>query len=144
MSFTPWIKSIVIEPYLFLMSLTIGMSLVPLEQLQQDKICLIEFNQTVEYCLTMSESVTSDVKLGILARSNTVSQFKAFIDAFPGVIWCLIVGSICDRFPKTRKPFMIATVCSGLVRDSVLLLNLINFYSWGMFPNFNSDFSRLI
>lgn len=135
MAVPPWIKTIVIEPYIFLMSMTIGMSLLPLEQLQQDKICRIEFNQTLDYCLKMSESSTSEVKLAILARSNNFGQFKTIIDAVPGMFWCLIAGSVADRYPKTRKPFMIATALSGLVRDSALLLNLFNFYNWGNYCN---------
>ena len=127
----PWMKSIVIEPYIFLMCLTIGMSFVPLEQLQQDKICVNEFNQTIDFCLKLSESPTSDMKLAILVRSNKFAQFASMFNWIPALMWCLIVGSICDRYPNTRKPFMIATVFSGLLRDAVLILNVINFYNWG-------------
>lgn len=133
MAFPSWLKSLVIEPYLFLMGISIATSLVPLEQLQQDKVCRIEFNQTIEYCLKLSESATSDTKLAILARSNNFNQFKAIIDAIPSMLWCLVAGSFSDRYPRTRKPFMVATVLSGLVRDGLLILNLINFNNWGNF-----------
>lgn len=129
----PWLKSLVIEPYIFLMGVSIATSLVPLEQMQQDKVCRIEFNQTIEYCLKLSESATSDMKIAILARSNNFNQFKAILDAVPSIIWCLVAGSVSDRYPKTRKPFMVATALSGLLRDGLLLLNLVYFNTWGNF-----------
>lgn len=131
MAVPSWMKSIVIEPYIFLMGLTIGMSIVPIAQLQQDKICRNEFNQTVDYCIQLSESSTSEMKLAILARSNDFTQVNTIIGTVPAMLWCLIAGSLCDRYPRTRKPFLIATVVSGLVRDSALILNLINFNNWG-------------
>ena len=134
MAVPSWLKSLVIEPYIFLMGMSIAASFVPLEQMQQDKVCRNEFNQTIEYCLKLSESPTSDMKLAILARSNNFNQFKAILDAIPSMLWCLVAGSFSDRYPKTRKPFMIATVLSALVRDGLLILNLINFNNWGNFP----------
>ena len=64
------------------------MSLVPLEQLQQDKICVNEFNQTIDFCLQLSESPTSDMKLAILVRSNHFSQFTSMFDWIPALMWC--------------------------------------------------------
>lgn len=129
------LNSIVIEPYMFLVALSFAITLIPSDQLQQDKICLYQYNQSADYCLGLSKSPTTPIKIAILASSNVFSLKLALIDSLPAIVWCLLVGSVCDRFPKTRKYFMILTSTSVLIKNTLVLLNLIFFDSWGKTPN---------
>ena len=134
------IKSTVIEPYMFFMTLGFAVTLVPLDQLQQDKICLTQYHQSSDYCINFSKSPTSVTKLAILASSSLFSMKVSIIDTLPAIFWCLMIGSVCDRFPKTRKYFMILTAVSVILRDVLVLFNLIFFDTWGEFDGHNSKF----
>lgn len=132
MSLKSVLNSIVIEPFTFFMALGFAVILVPLEQLQQDKICLVHFDQTSDYCLEMSKSPTSDIKLNILTFTSYFGMKVALVDSLPAIIWCLLIGSVCDRYPRTKKYFMIMTALSVFIRNALLLLNVIFFNQWGM------------
>lgn len=125
------LSSIVIEPYTFFMALGFAVTLVPLDQLQQDKICLIQYDEQPDYCIGLSKLQTSEIKLGILTSTSYFGMKVSLIETLPAIIWCLMVGSVCDRFPKTRKYFMIMTAVSVVIRNSLLILNLVFFDTWG-------------
>lgn len=126
------VKSITIEPYMFFMILSFIVSEVPIDQLQQDKICLYQYNQKIDYCLELSKLPTSDVKIFVLSANNSFNVNVTIINAITSIIWCLLIGSICDRFPKSQKYFMIMTSVSAIIWNIFLLFNTVYFDSFGM------------
>ena len=93
---------------------------------------MYQYNQTIGYCLELSKLPTSDVKIAVLSANNSFNINATIINAITSIIWCLLIGSICDRFPKSQKYFMIITSVSAIIMNIFLLFNTIYFDSFGM------------
>lgn len=127
-----YVKSIIVEPYMFFMILSFIILEVPIDQLQQDKICLYQYNQTIDYCLKLSKLPTSDIKIAVLSANNSFNINATIINTITSIIWCLLIGSVCDRFPKSQKYFMIMTSVCAITMNIFLLFNTVYFDSFGM------------
>ena len=120
---------VTIEPYIFFMVLAYS---APIEQLQQDKLCIQRFHQSIDYCLNVSESKTSEMKLAILSQSNTLSLYATIIYTTFGVIWCLLIGCLCDKHVKLRKPFLIMAPGSILFGNILGMFQVVFFNELGI------------
>ena len=120
---------VTIEPYIFFMALSYS---GPIEQMQQDKLCLQTFRQSIDYCLNVSESKTSEMKLSILSQSNTLSLYATITYTTFGVIWCLLIGCLCDKHVKLRKPFLIMAAGSFLFENILGMFQVVFFNELGI------------
>lgn len=85
------VKTLKVEPFLFLLLFGWSVSSIVTQQLIQDKICMNEYNQSADFCKTLSESSADsydkrreDVKSAILSdlvRFNMKNSFVSFFGA---------------------------------------------------------------
>lgn len=79
------IKSLKVEPFLFLILFGWSVSSIVTQQLIQDKICLLEYNQTPEFCMTLSDADANNdanrenVKSKILSDLVTFNMKNSFV-----------------------------------------------------------------
>lgn len=124
-----FIKNSRSEPYLFSAGLFISLKIVCLQLLIQDKLCLNQFNQTREFCSSLSTSADSLIKNEIIGKASYFMTIVIMIQTLPGVIWSLFIGIGCDKFIKGRQIFMILSVASGIVDSIFLYWTAYDFYS---------------
>ena len=117
-------KYVSMEPYIFFMVLSYSVVGLPIAQLPQDKICLQQLNQTIEYCLIASRSESTPIKLSILSQSNIFTLYVTIMETITGITWCLVTGVICDKHRKLRKLFLILAPFSVLIGNMFTLVNV--------------------
>lgn len=130
-----FIKTLKVEPFLLMSILSLSLTMVPVQQLIQDKVCLYEFNQKVSFCLKMSE-LDSDqypIKSDILAKSAIYKMIQTVIIVAPCIVWSMFVGSWCDKYLIGRKIVMCFCGLSALVESVFMILNAVYFDAgeWG-------------
>lgn len=124
-----FIKNSRSEPYLFSAGIFISLKIVCLQLLIQDKLCLNRFNQTREFCSSLSTSPDSMIKNEIIGKGSYYMTVVIMIQTLPGVIWSLFIGIGCDKFIKGRQIFMILSVTSGVIDSIFLYWTTADFYS---------------
>lgn len=115
------------------MTISFAITTIAMDQLVQDKICLLDYQQSIQECITLSESKSNPFKLPVLADRNTFNFKYSLLDMIPATIWTLLIGSICDSFPRTKKYFLISTSGSIMIENTLVLINLIFFNEMGKF-----------
>ena len=120
------------EPYVFFMVLSYSVCSIPVEQLQQDKICLQQLNQSIDYCLLASKSEATSIKLSILSQSNMLTLYSTTMETITGIVWCLLTGAICDKHRSLRKIFMVLAPFSLLVGNMLKFINVIFYNQLGV------------
>lgn len=93
-----FIGSLNVEPCAFLLTFASMSRLLSIQQLFQDKLCIQKFNQTEAYCSNLAFEETSPIKQSILSEVTSYNFYDTLIAAFPGIFWCLFVGSWCDKY----------------------------------------------
>lgn len=127
------LREIKVEPYMFFMMMSLSISMVTVQQLIQDKMCKIYHHETDEFCRNLGKSPDSPTKSKILSNLVTFNVIQTILDSLPGIIWALMIGSLCDKYIHGRKIIMILASLSSLIKMVLLILNSLYFSSWGMF-----------
>ena len=120
-----------IEPIAFCFSFVSTSRFLAMQQMIQDKICIKKFNQTFDYCQSLSGEENTVMKDDILAATSTYTFYYTTIMVIPGLFWCIFVGSWCDKYLGARKLFIILCAVSGFVETVFLILNAY-FFQIGM------------
>jgi stalled ribosome rescue protein Dom34 len=94
-----------------------------IHQLQQDKICMQNFNETEDFCHFLSSKTSSELKDEILASVAQYSMYREFIVMGPGIVTSLFVGIFCDRYRKGKKLSLVSTSFAQLFETVLLLIN---------------------
>lgn len=83
------VKTLKVEPFLFLLLFGWSVSSIVTQQLIQDKICMNEYNQSADFCKTLSESSADsydkrreDVKSAILSDLVKFNMKNSFVSFF--------------------------------------------------------------
>lgn len=97
-SLLKFVGSLNVEPCAFLLTFASMSRMLSIQQLFQDKLCIQRFNQSDSYCSNLAFEVTSPVKQSILSEVTRYNFYDTLISAFPGIFWCLFVGSWCDKY----------------------------------------------
>lgn len=126
-----FIKSMKIEPVAFCLSFVAMSRFLAMQQMIQDKLCIKQFNQTFDYCRSLSGEENTVMKDDILAATSTYTFYYTTIMVIPGLFWCIFVGSWCDKYLGARKLFIILCAVSGFVEAIFLILNAY-FFQIGM------------
>ena len=120
-----FISQLRVEPFIFLNVFATAASQITQSQLIQDKICVLEFNQTSDYCMNFNDlemnSNESDIRSQILVRLTNLNLYTTLIYTFPVLIWSLFVGSWSDKYIHGRK-ILICFAAIGLILDMILLM----------------------
>ena len=123
--FIEFVKQLRVEPFIFFHMFATSASEVIQSQLIQDKICVLEFNQTNDYCMELHEldmnSNKSETQSQILVRLTHLNLYTTLINTFPVLIWSLFIGSWCDKYIHGRKILM-CFAAIGSILDMILLM----------------------
>jgi len=106
--------------------LAVGIQLVALPQIIQDKICLQLFNDTnKEFCHYLSAAEDSRLKDQVLANYSVLFTYKEYIVLIPGTISVLFIGSWCDKFLSGKKFCLIGSCISQMIEVGLFLLSAL-------------------
>ena len=127
-----FVKLLNVEPYMFMMMVTMTIKMSINGQLYQDKICINDLGHPIDVCRTIS--TTTDPALeqtlsAIIVTANRYSVYQTMVFTVPGVIFSLFIGSWSDKYPSGRKMLMVFGAIGSLLDGVVAILNVINF-SW--------------
>ena len=129
------IKQLRVEPFIFFHLFARSASQVIQSQLIQDKICVLEFNQTNHYCMDLHQldpnSNQSDTQSQILVRLTNLNLYTTFINTFPVLIWSLFIGSWCDKYIHGRKILMCFAAIGSII-DMILLMTNAFFFNMSL------------
>ena len=125
------VKQLRVEPFIFFHMFAITASQVTQSQLIQDKICVLEFNQTNDYCMNLNQldmnSNQLDTQSKILVRLTQLNLYTTFINTFPVLIWSLFIGSWCDKYIHGRKILMCFAAIGSILDMILLMINAFSF-----------------
>ena len=120
-----------IEPLCFIAVFGGVTRLLSYQQLVQDKICIQEFHQSLDFCQELSAASDSPEKNAILARVSTFMLQKELISLIPNILMSLLVGSWCDRFPSAmRYSLFVAVIAQGI--ESIVLAFNAYYFEWSI------------
>ena len=129
--FIEFVKQLRVEPFIFFYMFATSASEVIQSQLIQDKICVLEFNQTNDYCMELHEldmnSNKSKTQSQILVRLTHLNLYTTLINTFPVLIWSLFIGSWCDKYIHGRKVLMCFAAIGSILDMILLMINAFSF-----------------
>lgn len=125
----PILVTLKIEPFIFLFVSSSSISDITATQLIQDKICLLKYNRSAEYCAQISdEKSVSDAdsdKTKILADLAQYIIYRTIIGSLPSILFSIFIGSWIDKYIHGRK-ILLCFGCLGYTAQyAILLLNAI-------------------
>ena len=125
--FIQLVKQLRVEPFIFLHLFAMTASQVTQSQLIQDKICVLEFNQTNHYCMNLHQldpnSNQSDTQSQILVRLTELNLYITLINKLPVLIWSLFIGSWCDKYIHGRKILMCFAAIGSIIDIILFMIN---------------------
>ena len=126
------LKEIRVEPFMLFLQLSVAVSGITIQQLIQDKLCIQKYHQSVEFCRNLGTSEDSPEKSKILSSLVTFNMIQTILDSLPGIIWALMIGSLCDNYINGRKIIMFLASLSGLIKNFLLIMNTFYFNDWSL------------
>ncbi|KAI1292498.1 Proton-coupled folate transporter [Halotydeus destructor] len=125
-----FVRSLKVEPFLFLLMLSLHLKSSIFTQFVQDKTCMLNLGLSLEQCFNISTSGYEGVegnKNYIIETSNNYHVYVEILKTVPGVVASLFVGSWSDKVLSGRK-WMMMIGAFGIFIDSLIgLLNLVYF-----------------
>ena len=122
------IKQFRVEPFMFLLLFAGAVSSVTLPLLVQDKICVLEFKQSNDYCINLNKlDSNDDIQSEILVLSTKFSLYSTIIGMIPSVLWSVFIGSWCDKYIHGRKVLFCATALGGMLDITLVMINAYYF-----------------
>ena len=122
------IKQLRVEPFMFLLLFAGAVSNVTLSLLVQDKICVLEFKQSNDYCINLNKlDSNDDIQSEILVLSTKFSLYSTIIGMIPSVLWSVFIGSWCDKYIHGRKVLLCATALGGMLDTILVMINAYYF-----------------
>jgi hypothetical protein len=103
---------------------------IVLQQLTQDKLCQFKFNQTAEFCISISSKESDPIKNEILSEMSSYLSLKESVTVVPVIILALFSGSWCDRFVNGRRYVLLIYLIGQILETALLLLNSIFYAQW--------------
>ena len=122
------IKQLRVEPFMFLHMFAGAVSSVTQSLLIQDKICVLEFKQSNDYCINLNKLSSDDeIQSEILVLSTTFSLYSTIISMVPCVLWSMFIGSWCDKYIHGRKVLFCATALGAMLDMILVMINAYYF-----------------
>lgn len=127
----PFIKTLRVEPYMFLFIFSYSLKMVTLQQLFQDKICHNNYGYPDEFCenINQKQYEDSDKKIKILQDSTSYQLYTHLIQSGPGLILSFFVGYWSDHHKPGRKMLLIFGMFGAAAETVIQILNVIYFES---------------
>ncbi|XP_054156950.1 thymic stromal cotransporter homolog, partial [Oppia nitens] len=104
------------------------MKKVPVEQLVEDKYCLITYGLNRTYCLNLPTMNDTDdylhMKSQILGDATQYTLYGTLILTIPSIVAALFVGSWTDKYAGAKKILMIAGALNGIAEAVILMFNI--------------------
>ena len=104
-----------------------SLSVLSVQQLMQDKICIHHYNQSKSYCHDLGLSPEDSIKSSILSDAVNYAVYGTILETIPMVIYAISMGPFCNKYIFGRKMFMMCGVFSCVVRDILMITNSIFF-----------------
>lgn len=123
-SIKQFLKSLQIEPLIFIVTFASHLGGSAYTQLKQDKICMNEFHMPEKYCLNLGREESSPVKNAILSKLATYSVYKEMMSVVPSLIMSVYIGSWCDSFQNARFYIFVADIVSLIVEHVLIIFNV--------------------
>ena len=117
-------QNITIEPVVFLFALSFGFFAIASDQIYVDKMCQVNLNYTKEVCENIYDH--TEIQQENQVRVTNLKTIGRVIQAFPPFLYTLIAGPWCDK--HGRKPFIIISILSYGISNTVFLINTIWWY----------------
>ena len=118
-----YIKSISLEPAIFLLALALG--LINGAQINLDlviwKICNIELNFTKEICDNLSLDENNDYEIEVQKRLQNFEMVLEWIRSVPSFVYTLFIGALSDKFG--RKPLILLPLLGTLIDQALYFVN---------------------
>ncbi|CAG2176881.1 unnamed protein product, partial [Oppiella nova] len=119
------VRELKVEPFLFLYMFSYSLSSMSISQLIQDKLCLLTYGKSAQYCIEINsqefDHSADPIKSAILADSGYIILYRMIISTIPCTIWSLFIGSWSDKYIQGRKIIMVFG-CIGAILESVFLI----------------------
>ena len=122
-----------IEPFAFLFVLGNALQDISSSQLIQDKICLIKYNQTPDFCIGVSElkntgePAANNTKSLILSDLAQFNIYSNLLGSLPSFFYVLFIGSWSDSYIHGRKISLLLGTLGYIGQFAILLMNAIKF-----------------
>jgi len=127
----PLLRTLKIEPYVFLFFTCIQITEITSTQLIQDKICLFKYNRSAIYCAQIndekSDSVEDNIKSEILSDLAQYIIYRTIISSLPSILLSLFIGSWTDKYIHGRKIILCLASLGYAAQFALLLWNAIKF-----------------
>nr|XP_053631145.1 proton-coupled folate transporter-like [Cherax quadricarinatus] len=110
---SPWrqflaaLSTLSVEPIMLLDGLAYSNMVVLVENLQMDKVCLVNLNQTQEVCSNLSNH--TDVKDSISKEVSVFAMYNGIITAVIPLFFILFMGAWSDKYGR-KVPLAVSTL----------------------------------
>lgn len=125
---SPWrrlvtaLGSISVEPIMLLDGLAYSNMVVLVENLQMDKVCQVNLNQTVEVCANLSQY--NDVKNSMSKEVSVFAMYNGIIMAVIPLFFILFMGAWSDKYGR-KVPLVVATLGHLLYALGYLVASMV-------------------
>ncbi len=125
------IRSLKVEPFLFLYMFSYSLSSISISQLIQDKLCRFKYSQNSQYCIDINSQYidhnNDHIKSQILTDLSYISFYRTMLTTIPCVIWSLFIGSWSDNYIHGRKILMCFGCIGAVIESIALIINAADF-----------------
>ena len=123
------VKLLRIDVFMMLFLVSHSISLVSINQLVEDKVCLNDLNLNRTICLNL-ENVSGkreQDKNYILSTAAVFKNYQTIISTAPGIFLSLFIGYWIDTYPSHLKYILAAPALGGTIGSLLIIYNCLHF-----------------
>ena len=96
------LKNITVEPVFFLYILNFSTYEITFQNLQIEKACRINLNQTLDVCANLEDPGNGAIQTEVQKLVTTVNMYKTILSAVPAFLCVSFLGPISDHVSLTH------------------------------------------